>query len=104
MNVKTVHGHEFLIFLHFRLGLTLSHRLITYYVPGLETESRERINPVHFGGAHIRAALYGTPPGTRDRCRSGPLVVLKRHFEDFIHPINTAQPKRGIFLLTRIIL
>ena len=25
-----------------------NHRYITYYVPELETESRERINPIHF--------------------------------------------------------
>ena len=42
MSVKTVHGHEFLIFLHFRLGLTLIMRrrhVFVYLTPTFDRAS-----------------------------------------------------------------
>ena len=78
--------------------------LITYYVPGLETESRERINPIHFRRSpSVQRCMVCrlVQNNSRYGCRNGRLLALKLLCGKLMIIIRSTQPKKGIFLSVR---
>ena len=75
-------------------------------VPGLETESRERINPIHFRRSpSVQRCMVCrlVQNNSRYGCRNGRLLALKVLCGKLMIIIRSTctQPKKGIFLAVR---